>query len=108
MELKLTLKERVEAMLDLKPNHLPEIRLIKDQQARIDELEDDARFIWRWIERCKWDEKETRGAAIDILVHYPNAPWNKDRKNWDTSHKEYDAEINKFIAKQALSEAGKI
>jgi hypothetical protein len=66
-------------------------------EAQCDELKADLSFIWKWIERCKWDEKETPGAAIDILVHYPNAPWNKFRENWDTSHKEYDAEITEFV-----------
>jgi hypothetical protein len=66
-----------------------------------EQLRYDLEFVWKCVERAKWNPKifgkpET---AIENMVLYPNAPWNnKERWNWDTSHKNYDSEIKNYVA----------
>ena len=68
------------------------------QEEQLYEAHLDLNFMWKWIERGKFDKNHcTAEGAIDILAHYPGAPWNKCRENWNTSHKEYDADITAFI-----------
>lgn len=68
-------------------------------KTEIQRLYDDLRFLWKTIERAKWQPEiyGTMENAINNMVLYPNAPWNnKEMWDWDTSHKSYDDEIKKF------------
>lgn len=72
-------------------------QLTTTQQA-LDAKQEDLNFIWKWIERASWDKHTSPETAISIIKHYDHAPWYKNRENWDTNHKEYDAEITAFIS----------
>lgn len=85
---------RLAAMMKIKT--LQE-QLTTTQQA-LDAKQEDLNFIWKWIERASWDKHTSPEAAINIIKHYGHAPWYKDREKWDTTHKEYDAEITAFIS----------
>ena len=75
-----------------KPTHsIPDVEL-KDGIGKLD-------HFWRWIERAYFDKSLTLESCVKILVHSPYAPWEFNREKWDTSHKEYDAEIDAVIAK---------
>jgi len=60
---------------------------------------DDLDFFWRWIERAYFDKSLGVEECLGVLCHSPSAPWNKDRKLWDTKHKDYDSRINEAIIK---------
>lgn len=64
------------------------------------DLQYDIDFIWRWIERMKWDDKLSIPECLSVLIHYPSAPWKKDRKSWDTKHKEYDERIDADLSRK--------
>lgn len=60
----------------------------EDRQALIDNYN----HVWKWVERAIWCEK-LKESALNCLKHSPYAPWNDPAVDWDTSHKEYHAEI---------------
>lgn len=77
------------------------VSIIKELQAQLSAKDDHLNFIWRWVERGKWDKNTGLKTAIDILAHYDAAPWYGNRKEWDTTHKEYDKEITEFVSDRA-------
>lgn len=66
------------------------------------EMVDQLDRFWRWIERAHFDDSLPVDMCLNMLVHSPYAPWNMDREKWDTSHKEYDAEIDRVVEQSKL------
>lgn len=83
------------------------------RQAEIDEMRDIARaalavipsaegemnqdwaFLWKWVERGLFDPKISHQEALNVLAHWPGAPWKQGR--WDVDHKPYaEAFYKKF------------
>ncbi|MBK67984.1 MAG: hypothetical protein CMP22_07640 [Rickettsiales bacterium] len=69
---------------------------------QLQEQKETLNFLWKWIERARFDPNTTHEEAISVLANYPSAPWIEDRRNWDTSHKSYDGYIDKHVNKLEL------
>src|SRR3546814_18875203 len=54
---------------------------------KLAELEAENATIWKWIERYRYDSKIPGSSCIDVLLHYPAAPWKSGV--WDVTHKPY-------------------
>lgn len=63
---------------------------------------DGSAWVWRWIERAAFDDKLSKAECIDVLLHYPGAPWNLGR--WDVDHKPYAEAFYKAFPKAALNQ----
>jgi len=50
-------------------------------------ITDDEAFVWRWVERALYDPTVPMTDALNVLAHYPGAPWNRMR--WNVDHKSY-------------------
>lgn len=85
----------------------PSQQALDSANEQLKQKQSDLNFIWKWIERATFDTKHTTPeAAISIIQHYDHAPWYNNRSNWDTSHKDYDAEITAFVTdRQKLDSA---
>jgi len=74
---------------------------IVELTAENEQLRYDLEFVWKCVERAKWNPKifGKPENAIENMVLYPNAPWNnKERWDWDMSHKDYNSEIKNYVA----------
>lgn len=54
-------------------------------------------YLWRWVERGLFDRHHTPKQALDLMAHYPTAPWNNGR--WDVDHKDYGEAFYKAFPK---------
>jgi hypothetical protein len=65
------------------------------------ELSEERLFLYRWVERGMFDDATRPKNALDVMAHYPNAPWKNGR--WDVSHKPYAAALYKLFPKAAAA-----
>jgi hypothetical protein len=74
------------------PALLDHIERLEAENRKHDE---NWRYLWRWVERGLFDSHTSPKDALEVMAHYPAAPWFNIK--WDVTHKPYaDAFYAKF------------